>query len=86
MATGKFPYVCNSREDLKNLISYDELNFDIFDIDPRIQFLIEKMTVKNLNLRSSPEELLQISIFSSNNTRRKYSGFRSFLKFNFVLL
>lgn len=78
MATGKFPYVCNSREDLKNLIAYDELNLDIFDIDPRIQFLIEKMTVKNLNLRSSPEELLQISIFSSNNTRRKYSGFRSF--------
>ena len=67
MATGRFPYKTNNREDLKNMILYCDLDVNIFDINPKLSYLIGKMTRKSAELRPSADELLNISLYTKNN-------------------
>lgn len=63
MATGCYPYQSSSKDELKKMIYFGQLDFDDFDFNQNIRFLIAKMTVKNPNLRLSPDELLQSPLF-----------------------
>lgn len=67
MTTGKYPFKCKSREELKQLIFFGELDFDDFDIHHKIRVLITKMTTKNINLRFSADDLLKMSMFSNED-------------------
>ena len=65
MATGSFPFVCNTVEDLKKLIFFSDLDFSRYQIDQRIRFLIKKMATLHLNDRPTAEKLLKLPMFSS---------------------
>lgn len=64
MVTGTFPFQSKSREQLKQLIFLGDFDFDKYDIDPDIRYLINRMTTKNANLRATAEELLQLPMFN----------------------
>lgn len=64
MATGKYPFHYKSREELKQLISRGEIDFSHYDVNPKIQALIKKMTIKDQHNRPSVDKLLEMSIFS----------------------
>lgn len=66
MATGNYPFQSNDVEELKRMISKNEMNFFKYKIHPKIRFLISKMTVKNKFVRLSADELLKLPIFSNN--------------------
>lgn len=66
MTTGRFPYETNSREELKNLIVYCDLDLSLFDINPKISYLIGKMTRKNFEARCNADDLLKISLFTKD--------------------
>ena len=64
MATGEYPFKGNSREDLKQNVLKCNFNFEKFEIDERIRFLIIKMTQLNPDLRQTPERLLKLPMFN----------------------
>lgn len=72
MTTGRYPYDTNSREDLKNMIVYCDLDLSIFDINPKISYLIGKMTRKSIEARSNADELLNISLFTNNTKMKRF--------------
>lgn len=82
MITGTFPFQSSSREQLRNLIFLGEIDYDKYDIDPDIRYLINRMTLKNVNMRASAEELLQMPMFNINNQKKisrikeRYSAIR----------
>ena len=73
MTTGRFPYDTNSCEELKNLIVYCDLDLSLFDINPKISYLIGKMTRKNTEARASAEDLLKISVFSDDKKMKQFA-------------
>ena len=64
MATGNYPFRSKTREDLKNLIIRGDLDYSRYKIDPKIRFLISKMTIKEPSSRYSAEKLLKLPMFS----------------------
>lgn len=68
MATGRHAFQCTSREELKKMIFFGDLNFLDFPIDQRIRFLITKMTTLDLKSRPTAEKLLKLPMFSSTST------------------
>ena len=71
MTTGRFPYDTNSREELKNLIVYCDLDLNLFDINPKISYLIGKMTRKNTEARATADDLLKINLFTRDYRVKK---------------
>lgn len=69
MATGNFPFQSKSREQLKQLILLGEINFEGYDIDQNIQYIIKGMTTMNANLRPMADKLLKLPIFTLNCTK-----------------
>lgn len=67
MTTGTYPYPSASKEELKKLIFFGQLDFDDYNINQDIRHLISKMAVKNVNLRLSSDELLKLPIFPQRN-------------------
>ena len=70
MSTGLYPFKGNSREELKEAILYGDLNYSNCNVDPRIRFLIGKMTAKNPVSRPTADKLLKLPIFTSINTKK----------------
>lgn len=75
-----------------NIIIYSEIDFTQYNIDPKIRFLISKMTDKNPKLRSPIDKLLNLPIFSTiiskklhllNGLGRKNSYTTGFLAMTF---
>ena len=66
MATGNYPFHYKSREELVQLISRGEIDFFQYEIHPKIQLLIKKMTIKDQNNRPDVEKLLEMPLFSKN--------------------
>ena len=64
MATGEYPFRNSNREELKQQIFRGEIDFILFDIHPKIRFLINKMTTKDQSNRPTAEKLLDLPIFS----------------------
>lgn len=64
MATGNYPFRSNSREELKKSIIRGELDYGRYKIDPKIRFLISKMTIKEPSSRYTAEKLLKLPMFS----------------------
>lgn len=81
MATGRYPFPNNSTEELRTAILSGELNFADSELDPRIRYLIHKMTSKNIKLRPSARKLLQFPIFTEQ-AGRKISQSKSLLPNN----
>lgn len=63
MASGKYPFPNDIREDLKVAIMMGQLDYSMVNLHPKIQSLIKKMTTRNPSLRLTAEELLQLPIF-----------------------
>lgn len=70
MITGNFPFQSQSREQLKQLIFLGEIEYDKYDIDPDIKYLINRMTAKNINLRPTASEILQFPMFASGTIKK----------------
>lgn len=68
MITGKYPFKSKSKEELIQLISKAEINFDNYNIPPKIRLLISKMTIKDQHNRLTAEKLLENPLFKK--TRR----------------
>lgn len=88
MATGFFPFNFHSREELELMITKGEIDFTQIDLDPKIIFLIKKMTIKSQHNRPSAENLLELSIFKKSHPisyRRTHSNnnFRKSLPVDF---
>lgn len=66
MATGSYPFESKSIEEMKQFIIYGEIPFSRHNIDPKIQFMIKKMTEKNPKLRPPADKLLNFPIFNQN--------------------
>lgn len=70
LASGKYPFPKDSREDLKRAIQMGQLDYSYVQLNPQIQSLIQKMTARNPNLRLSAEKLLQLPIFKGIQNRK----------------
>lgn len=70
MTTGKYPFQGKSRAEIKQSILFSELDFSKQKIDPKIQFLISKMTIKSAKSRPTAEKILQLPMFLSEFPRR----------------
>lgn len=70
MATGNYPFQSDSREDLKQLINLGELDYETYDVDPQIRFLINKMTTKNAKIRPTAEKVLKFPMFEQVGTMK----------------
>ncbi|KAK8843110.1 hypothetical protein M9Y10_025301 [Tritrichomonas musculus] len=81
MMTGCYPFESTSIEEMKRLISYGEINFKNHSVDPRIQFMIKKMTEKNPKLRPSAKKLLSNPIFSQNKSLKTSFLFKQYHKY-----
>lgn len=66
MATGYFPFQGSSRDKIERKIQHGEIDFTKFHLDPRIQYLIKKMTAKSYQNRPSAEQLLELPMFKKN--------------------
>lgn len=64
MVTGKYPFKGNSPKEIKQYILLGDFNFDKYEMDSQIRFLITKMTQMNVNLRPSTSKLLKLPIFN----------------------
>lgn len=73
MATGRYPFPNNNAEELRTAILSGELNFADSDLDPRIRYLIYKMTSKNNQLRPTAKKLLQFPIFNERKISQSSS-------------
>lgn len=65
MVTGHYPFPDCSNEDLKNHISFGQIDFSHDEVDTKIQHIIMKMTTKNPLFRPSAHQLLKFPLFSS---------------------
>lgn len=70
MATGEYPFPHTTKDELKLLIFNAELNFDSYDIHPKIRYLIGRMTIKDPNHRPSAKKLLELPIFANTSSMR----------------
>lgn len=68
--TGDYPFKGTSREKIKQSIIFGDISYKKYKIDQRIQFLINKMTVKNPNSRPTAEKLLKLPIFSPELSKK----------------
>lgn len=73
-ATGTYPFHGKTKKDIKQSISIGELNFDKYNVDKRIRFLILKMTQLSPSLRVAPDKLLNLSMFSHQSANKKQSS------------
>lgn len=64
MATGKYPFRNNSREELQQLIITGEIDFRHYEIHPKIKALIKRMTTKDQHNRPTVDKLLEMPLFS----------------------
>lgn len=72
MATGNYPFRGKSREELKQNIIRGELDYVRYKVDPKIRFLISKMTVKDPNSRYTAEKLLKLPMFSPALSKKPF--------------
>lgn len=70
MAAGHYPFKPYPVDDLRQSILYGEIDFSNTGIDPKIQYLIKKMTIKDPLSRYSARQLLELPIFSQKSSRR----------------
>lgn len=70
MATGKYPFPNDNRNDLKTAIMMGQLDYSHVNMHPKILSLIQKMTTRNPNLRLTTDQLLQLPIFKPANKRQ----------------
>ena len=73
MATGEYPFPHATKDELKVLIFNAELNFDSYDIHPKIRYLLGRMTIKDPNNRPIAKKLLELPIFQSNVNANRIS-------------
>lgn len=64
MATGTFPFKNKSRDGYKEMVVNGEIDFNKYDIHPKIKSLLARMLTKNSEHRLSAEKLLEMPIFS----------------------
>lgn len=69
MATGQYPFQATTREQMIQMISRGEIDYNYYPINPKIRFLLKKMTSKNSENRLSAEKLLELPIFTSENSK-----------------
>ena len=69
MATGSYPFQANTREELTQMIFRGEIDYNRYPIHPKIRFLLKKMTAKNHENRLTAEKLLELPIFTSENSK-----------------
>lgn len=69
MITGNFPFRYSSRDELMQLISRGEIDFKHYEIPPKIQFLIKKMTIKDQSNRPTVDKLLEMPLFDSRDKK-----------------
>lgn len=74
MATGDYPFKGNSPDDLKQNVIKGNFDFDKYDVDVRIRFLIMKMTQQNPDLRQIPEKLLRLPMYNPLTRQKKLSS------------
>lgn len=74
MATGNYPFKGNSPDDLKQNVIKGNFDFDKYDVDARIRFLIMKMTQQNPDLRQIPEKLLKLPMYNPLTSQKKLSS------------
>lgn len=65
MLTGTYPFKGKSRKEIRQSIVYSEIDFSQYNIDPKLRFLISKMTTKKPKLRPTVDKLLSLPIFST---------------------
>ena len=69
MATGQYPFHASTREELAQMIFRGEINYNSYPLNPKIRFLLKKMTSKNQENRPTAEKLLELPMFSSENSK-----------------
>lgn len=72
MITGNYPFQCECRETLKRMIYHGDFDFDSYDVDPQIRFMISKMTSRNVEARPTVDKLLKYPIFTEMKKRKNY--------------
>lgn len=72
MITGNHPFFSTSIEDLKRIITYGQVDFSEYDVDPEIQYMIMKMTSHNPKLRPTAEFLLNLPIYNQTKISRSF--------------
>lgn len=72
MITGNYPFQGNSREELKRMIFLGDFDFDSYDIDPQIRFMISKMTSRNVDSRPTADKLLKYPMFMETRKKKNY--------------
>lgn len=86
MATGRFPFPDYPEEALRNSILFGQLTFtenEILTLNPKVQFLISKMTSKNPAFRPSANKLLKFPIFSQFLSTKNYRTISASASMNF---
>lgn len=63
IVTGDYPFKGSTPEKFKESIIHGDINFSKYNVDPKIRFLINKMTTKNPLMRPTAEQLLRLPIF-----------------------
>ena len=82
IATGEYPFKnIYTRDDLKSKIITANFNFDNYELDERIQFLIVKMVRPNPEMRLTAKKLLKLPMFNriSDEKTFKHMGMSSFV-------
>lgn len=67
MATGSYPFNYTTKDELKNLIYLGNIDFDSYDMHPKIRFLLSKMTIKDHVNRPTAKKLLEFPMFTASN-------------------
>lgn len=73
MVTGEHPFPSVPIEDLKRLITFGQIDFSQYDVDPEIQCLIMKMTSYNPKLRPTANSILNLPIFQQTEFSKSFA-------------
>ena len=68
--TGDYPFKGSTPEKFKESILNGDINYNKYNVDTRIRFLINKMTSKNPAMRPTAENILKLPIFSSEPSKK----------------
>lgn len=63
MVTGHYPFENKKKQNLRDLIANNQIEFPSTKIDPQIQYLIRKMTTKNPLFRPTASQLLKFPLY-----------------------
>lgn len=74
MATGQYPFPHSNTEELKQMIYIGAIDFDQYELHPKVRYLLGKMLIKDHNNRPNARKLLELPIFQSVNSPAPNKG------------